>query len=223
VETRGSAPGLADLEALASLDEPVRRRLYEVVARAEAPVSREHAAAQVGISRALAAYHLDKLSEHGLVEVEYGRPPGRTGPGAGRPAKLYRRARRDFVLRTPPRDYRLLADLLVRVATEDESARKVIERAAGRLGETLAAGRRTAVDVLHERGYEPVVREDGGIGFRNCPFETVAQACPDVVCAINLALVRGILRAAGDEPERARLARRPGHCCVELRARQRAT
>jgi predicted ArsR family transcriptional regulator len=212
---RRYAAGLTDLAALGSLGDATRRRLYEVVA-ADGPLSREQAAAQVGISRALAAYHLDKLTEHGLLEVERRRLRGRTGPGAGRPAKLYRRAVREFVLRTPPRDYELLGELLVRAASADERARSALERAAGEVGEALAAGRDDAVDVLRDRGYEPSTETGGDVSLRNCPFDAVAQQCPDVVCSINLALVRGILRGADDDPERARLAPHVGRCCVEI-------
>src|SRR5437764_12837474 len=116
-----SAPELADLGPLTSLANPSRRRLYAVVVERGRPVGRDEAAAAVGISRALAAYHLDKLAECGLLEIEYARPPGRDGPGAGRPAKLYRRGAREFALRAPPRDYHLLAELLLPIAAGDQS------------------------------------------------------------------------------------------------------
>src|SRR5881227_3925287 len=129
------ATDASDLGALSALAEPTRRRLYDFVARSGRRVGREEAAQEAGIARSLAAYHLDRLVEHGLLEVDYARPAGRSGPGAGRPAKLYRRARREFVLRAPARDYRLLAELLVRAADEKGRAvRASIERAALELG-----------------------------------------------------------------------------------------
>lgn len=210
------APGLADLRALSSLDDPTRRRLYELAAAAERPVSREEAAAALGISRALAAYHLEKLTAHGLLEVEPGRPPGPPGPGAGRPPKLYRRAGRDFVLRAPSRDYRILAELLVRAASQDEHACRTIEQAAGTLGEQLAVGADGTIALLRARGYEPRAEGTEAILLRNCPFAQLASRCPDVVCAINLALVRGLLRGSGGDPGRARLVPHADRCCVVI-------
>jgi len=85
---------MTDLASLSTLDDPVRRRLYEVVRERPEPVGRDEAAAAAGVGRALAVYHLDKLVEAGLLTASYQRPPGRGGPGAGRPAKLYTRSDR---------------------------------------------------------------------------------------------------------------------------------
>ena len=90
--------GGPDLASLSTLDDPVRRRLYEVVTRQDGPVGRDEAASAAGIGRALAVYHLDKLVESGLLTAFYQRPPGRSGPGAGRPAKLYARSDREFAV-----------------------------------------------------------------------------------------------------------------------------
>jgi predicted ArsR family transcriptional regulator len=83
------------LDDVAVLADPVRRSLYSHVAAQPEPVGRDAAAATAGISRSLAAFHLDRLVEAGLLAVTYRRLSGRTGPGAGRPAKLYARAPRD--------------------------------------------------------------------------------------------------------------------------------
>ncbi len=104
---------MTDLAALSSLDDPVRRRLYEVVRERTEPVGRDEAAAAAGVGRALAVYHLDKLVEAGLLTASYQRPPGRSGPGAGRPAKVYTRSDREFAVTVPPREYELAARLLV--------------------------------------------------------------------------------------------------------------
>jgi len=212
-----SPAGLADLDALTSLEDPVRRRLYQLVARSRRPVGRDEAAAGASIGRPLAAYHLDKLVESGLLEATYARPEGRGGPGAGRPAKLYRRALREFDFRAPPRDYRLLGELLVRSAAADPAVRASVERAAAELGESLAAGGGSLVQVLEERGYEPFVEAPGVLRLRNCPFGALAARPADVVCGLNLALVRGIVRGLGADPELAVLAPEEGNCCVALR------
>src|SRR5436190_20952598 len=164
-----SAAGLADVEALSCLGDPTRRRLYEFVAQTGRSLSRDECAQGTEIDRSLAAYHLDKLVEHGLLEASYERPASRTGPGAGRPATRYRRADREFVVRTPPRDYALLAELLVRAAEEHDGAVKAaIERAARELGRDLAARRggrggqeRALLELLRNGGYEPAAAAQG--------------------------------------------------------------
>src|ERR1700760_2881343 len=140
------SPGGQDLPSLSSLDDPARRRLYEVVTLQSGPVSREEAASGAGIGRALAVYHLDKLVESGLLTASYQRPPGRSGPGAGRPAKMYARSDREFAVTVPPREYELAAGLLVRGAEPDRSARSgpALAGAARRLGTELGSAFRPA-------------------------------------------------------------------------------
>ncbi len=130
------SPGGPDLASLSTLDDPVRRRLYEVVARQPGPVGRDEAAAAAGVGRALAVYHLDKLVDSGLLTATYQRPAGRSGPGAGRPAKLYARADREFAVTVPPRSYELAARLLVHAVEADTSgqSRAALGQAARRLG-----------------------------------------------------------------------------------------
>src|SRR3954471_7871409 len=201
------AAALSDLGALAALDDPIRRRLYECVAAAPDALTRDEAAAATGIGRSLAAYHLDKLAEHGLLVVSYARALGRTGPGAGRPAKRYSRAPREFVARTPPRDYRLLAELLIEAA-QDETVLGAVRDTARAAGERIGTDARSAGagmdEILAQRGYEPERTPESALRLRNCPFADLAQRCPAIVCTINLALVQGILAGAG-APARAEL------------------
>jgi len=130
---------MTDLASLSSLDDPVRRRLYEVVCERAEPVGRDEAAAAAGGGRALAVYHLDKLVEAGLLTASYQRPPGRSGPGAGRPAKLYMRSDREFAVTVPPREYELAARLLVQAVEADAggNSRAALLEAARRLGAEL--------------------------------------------------------------------------------------
>ena len=137
----GGQHGLAGVAGLSSLDDPARRRLYEYVAAQDEPVSREDAAAAAGISRTLAAYHLDKLADAGLLTTSYARPPGSGGPGAGRPAKRYTRVRREITVSIPPRNYTLLAELMTTAVAADDSGavRAAVDAAARDAGRT--AGR----------------------------------------------------------------------------------
>ena len=225
---------MTDLAALSSLDDPVRRRLYEVVRERTEPVGRDEAAAAAGVGRALAVYHLDKLVEAGLLTASYQRPPGRSGPGAGRPAKLYTRSDREFAVTVPPREYELAARLLVEVVESDPSgqSRAALVEAARRLGaelggrlrpgragqeEALAAHGYVGLEVaLAGHGYEPRRGDDGVIRLRNCPFHQLAEQHRDVVSGMNLGLIDGILTGLEMDGLRPSLDPRPGQCCVAI-------
>ena len=217
---------MTDLASLSSLDDPVRRRLYEVVCERTEPVGRDEAAAAAGVGRALAVYHLDKLVEAGLLTASYQRPPGRSGPGAGRPAKLYMRSDREFAVTVPPREYELAARLLVQAVESDPSgqSRAALLDAARRLGSELGRrfqhGKADLAEALAEQGYEPRRGEDGVIRLRNCPFHQLAEHHRDVVCGMNLGLIEGILAGLGTDGLRPVLDPRPGHCCVAIGAGQ---
>lgn len=205
---------MSDIEAIGLLQDPVRRRLYEYVAGQDHEVSRHEAAEAVGVQRTLAAFHLDRLAEAGLLGVVFRRLSGRTGPGAGRPAKLYRRTLTEREVSLPPRDYRTVATLLAEAA---EAVRADRELAAVARRDGFAAGR-AACDLpldklLRGRGYEPVTGADGRIRLRNCPFHRLAEQFPPLVCGMNLALIEGLIDGAGQD-HRARMEARPGWCCV---------
>jgi predicted ArsR family transcriptional regulator len=220
VSSLQAAQALQDLEALSALADPARRRLYAFVCAAGRPISRDDAALDARIGRTLAAYHLDRLAASGLLEVSYGRPSGRRGPGAGRPAKLYRRAEREFVVRTPPRDYVLLAEILLRADEEGSDAvRAAVERSARKVGAELArsGGGAALEELLAERGYEPFTDDEGTLRFRNCPFHAVVGSHREAVCSLNLALVEGILEGARAGGRRAALEPDRAGCCVAVR------
>lgn len=219
----------SDLSAVSSLGDPVRARLYQVVSRGAAPVGRDEAAAEAGIGRPLAAYHLDKLVEIGLLTASYQRPAGRSGPGAGRPAKVYSRAEREFTASVPPREYELAARLLA-VAVEADSggaSRAALYDAARQFGTNLGlrwqsgdAGQTDARylvrGALSEHGYEPWQDEDGGLRLRNCPFHKLAAQHRDLVCGMNLALIDGLVTALRASELHPCLDPGKGRCCVVI-------
>jgi predicted ArsR family transcriptional regulator len=234
-----TTPALADADfdanvtGIAALAEPVRRSLYRYVVAQAGPVSRDQAAAGAGVARHVAKFHLDKLVEDGLLDVGYARPPGRSGPGAGRPAKLYRRSSRELAVSLPQRDYELAGRLLARAVTDaqrDDSpigdALRDVAREAGRaLGQRAQsqAGPRPSrsavlaatTSVLRACGYEPRPGP-GGITLANCPFHALAQDFTDLVCGLNLELMGGLLAGLDRDYLHARLEPSPGQCCVHL-------
>jgi len=210
------------IAAIASLAEPIRRRLYVYVAGRRGDVGRDEAARALRISRALAAFHLDKLVDQGLLQTSYRRLTRRRGPGAGRPAKLYRRSPRQLDVTLPQRRYELAGRVFARALTDAPSptARRALERAARDWGRQLGAhARRPAgadlLAVLGDCGFEPA-RVNGEVRLRNCPFEVLANESRLLVCGMNLTLVRGLLAGVGVQGWRARLAPEAGACCVVL-------
>ncbi|WP_369225896.1 helix-turn-helix transcriptional regulator [Streptomyces sp. R39] len=225
-----------DIDAIAALQDPVRRRLYEYVAAQGREVGRNEAAEATGVARTLAAHHLDRLAEAGLLDTGSRRLTGRSGPGAGRPAKVYTRAPGERLVSLPARDYRTAAELLAEAA-EQAGLDAGLCAAARRRGEVLRGsaapcrGLGEAMELLAARGYEPHLEAAGDAGdaaagvaatgaaapvvrMRNCPFHAVAERFPPLVCGMNLALLEGLLGAGG--PVRARMDARPGECCVVL-------
>ncbi|MFJ2824668.1 helix-turn-helix transcriptional regulator [Streptomyces toxytricini] len=215
-----------EISAVAALDEPTRRRLYEHVVRQSSPVSRDEAAAALGLARKTAAFHLDRLADELLLDVVYERRSGRTGPGAGRPAKLYRRSARQVAVTLPDRRYELAGRLLAQAVEESdatgEPVRRVLHRKAAELGEQLGGQEEGAqaeagvFGLLERYGFEPR-REGDAVVLANCPFHALAREHTETVCGMNLHLLSGILQGLGDaEGMEAHLAPAPGHCCVRL-------
>jgi predicted ArsR family transcriptional regulator len=218
-------PAADALDAIAGLADGVRRTLYRFVASAPAPVGKDEAATHAGISRSLAAYHLDRLASDGLLTVTYARLGDRRGPGAGRPAKLYAVASREVSVQFPPRDDALLARLLAAAVEADASGstRAVLAREARAEGERAAANHRSESEpltgLLAERGYAPCESDDE-IRMRNCPFHHLVETHRELVCGLNLALLDAATGAL-DAGYRAELDPRPDFCCVVLRRRPR--
>jgi len=223
---------------VAVLGEPTRRRLYDHVVRQVEPISRDDAATALDVPRSTAAFHLDRLADEGLLEVVYERRTGRSGPGAGRPSKLYRRSGREVAVSLPGRRYELAGELLAGALEESEtsgaSPREVLQRRAREVGRRLAADARVAagaeagvsqavVDVLESHGFEPRAESDALV-LGNCPFHALAEQHTALVCGMNLHLLDGLVdgltentdAAAPGVPVRARLDPAPGRCCVVL-------
>jgi predicted ArsR family transcriptional regulator len=212
---------MGPIDAVAALAEPTRRRLYEYVARSAQPISRDEAAAALGIPRATVAFHLDRLAGDGLLEVTRQRRTGRSGPGAGRPAKLYRRAGATVSVSLPERRYDLAGELLAAAVEEAERTGErpgaVLARRARARGEELGrqAPGGAALAVLESCGFEPR-EDDGAVVLANCPFHVLATGHTELVCGMNLRFLEGVLAGAAEDRLEARLAPAEGLCCVRL-------
>ncbi|MBO0683404.1 MAG: helix-turn-helix domain-containing protein [Candidatus Dormibacteraeota bacterium] len=217
-------PGLATASVLI---DAVRRRVFQIVRRARRSVTRDEAASAAGISRNLAAFHLDKLVEAGLLTAGT-----QTRGGVGRRPKVYGLGGAEVHVDVPRRQHRLLADVLVKALQRDESgdARRTAMEEANRQGRALGAAARAesgeatslagAYTAIESLGFEPYQADPGVVRLGNCPFRPLALESPELVCGLNQSLLDGLLDGLGAAGVEAELAPRPGECCVQLTARQ---
>jgi predicted ArsR family transcriptional regulator len=221
------------VSSIAALADPVRRALYRYVISQDGPVGREQAATAVGVAHHVAKFNLDKLEQEGLLETEFSRPPGRRGPGAGRPAKRYRRTSRDIEVSLPERRYDLAGQVMASaIADSEQSAVPVAETLAAaasgagrKLGREVltragskpsqAKLRRAIQEVLADHGYHPRVAGKT-IRLTNCPFHSLAQNHTTLVCGMNLDLISGMLEGVTQDALCAQLTPEPGMCCVTI-------
>ncbi len=221
-----------DIAGIGALSDPLRRSLYLFVCAQPNPVSRELAADALRLAPHQAKFHLDRLERDGLLDASYARLSGRSGPGAGRPAKLYRRAGRDFSVSLPDREYqlagRLMADAIAESAETKTPVIDALHRLAHSYGRhlgdaavgdqpprTARAALEMAVEALTDNGYEPRP-DDGRVIMANCPFHALAQAQTQLVCQMNHALIGGLTDALGPHRPVAELDPAPDRCCVVL-------
>ena len=222
----------SDVSAVSALDDPVRAAVFGYAWGADGEVSRDQAAAALHVSRRVAAFHLDRLAEQGWLDVTYRRLSGRSGPGAGRSSKLYRRSTRRVELSIPARNYELLARVIVSgAASSDGAASSKVRNAGFEYGRTIGSSARARTagsssdddldaaleNELSERGFEPFVDEDGTVRLRNCPFHEMARENSEMVCSVNVELMRGVLEGLGHRGLTAVLDPQQDLCCVAFR------
>jgi predicted ArsR family transcriptional regulator len=225
------------IDAVGALAEPIRRSLYRHVAGEPEPVSREQAAAALALPLHTVKFHLDRLVEAGLLEVEFRRLSGRTGPGAGRPSKLYRRSAVEVSVSLPERRYDVAGEVLAgavdRSLAEGVPVAELLPAVAREVGRRIGAeyaeevggagdgghgdGLARTGEVLDRYGYEPVVLDDE-LCLANCPFDRLAAQHTQLVCGMNHDLIEGVLDGAGVEGLGARLVPHAGFCCVRVAA-----
>lgn len=225
------------IAAIAALDQPIRRDLYRLLSASDRWVTRDEAAAALGVARSVAAFHLDKLADSGVVEVRFERTSGRRGPGAGRPSKLYRPAADELAASVPARSYDLAGSVLASAVAESTrtgapvgDCLRTAAHASGRdIGEEASAAvaaasnaeerRQAVIDVLARHGYEPEVRPGEEIVLTNCPFHRLAEEHRQLVCGMNVDFLTGLLDGIGSSIGlSARFHPEPGYCCVRISA-----
>lgn len=233
-ETAAAAPSSGAIESVSMLGDESRRRMFAFIRRAGRPVTRDEAAASAGISRKLAAFHLEKLVDAGLLRARYG------APGAvrkvGRQPRVYEATGAQITVSIPERRHELLADLLLEAVTAERGDRPAAAAAidaAGRRGRDLGLAEREASrpgrlgaergltrceGMLEAYGFEPVREGPTDVRLRNCPFHPLAAKAPELVCGMNHAFLAGYLDGLGVAGVEAALAPGAGECCVRLRS-----
>ncbi|WP_445153877.1 helix-turn-helix transcriptional regulator [Arthrobacter sp. Hor0625] len=224
------------VSAVASLADQNRRRIFDFVAAADRAVGRDDTAEALGLARSTASFHLDRLVADGLLTADFRKLGDRSGPGSGRPAKLYRAAVQEVSASVPERSYDLAAELLVAAVEESAAgggpvgdALLRVARARGRDAAEAAGGTGFA-GLLTAEGYRPVDDGEGGLALLNCPFHRVAQGHAGTVCAMNGAFLAGAAEGCGEDTGRvqaldiAALRSRgeagPAQCCARIRPAQ---
>jgi predicted ArsR family transcriptional regulator len=222
------------LRAAAALEHPLRRALYRYVCDVDREVGREEAARAVGAGRDRVASHLDKLAEAELLEVTYRRLSGRSGPGAGRPSKLYRPSPGQLEISVPPRRYGLAAEVFAGALLAARVRQEVVEDCARALGQKLGQDARRGLRsgdsrsrtaealerLAEDHGFNPV-RAGRFMAMTNCPFLSLVESRGELVCQMNLSLLRGMLAGLGAEGMEASpvVPPRGRGCCVKVALR----
>ncbi|MCF3140245.1 transcriptional regulator [Paenarthrobacter sp. AR 02] len=212
-------PWIRKIAAVASLGEENRRALYQYVLASGEAVGRDQAATALGLSRSTASFHLDRLVDDGLLRAEFKRPGGKTGPGSGRPAKLYRPTLDEVGASVPQRSYdlagHLMASAIAHSAAEGVPVSHALldvadasGREAGRSGDFIGA--------LADCGYQPTPDDAGGYRLLNCPFHRLSRDHSEVVCPMNGAFLRGVAVTSGADPSTVVGDTGPGHCCARI-------
>jgi len=212
-----------------ALGDPTRRAIYLTVREAEEPITAARISDLFGIHPNVARHHLDRLVADGYLRVG-ARTAARPGT-VGRPPRVFEATEADVSVAYPARRHDLLAELLVRVVERvaPEEGPRVAEEIGRAYGEELAA----AIGLPHEADSVPVLsavaRALTGAGFDftadadqgrllsgACPFGRTARDHPDVVCRLDLGIVKGLMAAAGGTPDEVVITprRRPSLPCT---------
>jgi predicted ArsR family transcriptional regulator len=230
------AEDFRDINSIAALEDELRRSMYQLIRRSEEPQTREDISSALGISIKLAAFHLDKLVDRGLLKAHYARPKGKAGPGAGRSSKFYELSGTEFQLTVPPRHYDLVGSILVETLKQLDKQKdaRIAVRLARTKGREIAEKLKAKVSTKRKRdnphleiakkslellGYEPSAQSESEIRLKNCPFHSLARQAPDVVCPINKGLIEGVLINLDVKAKLLTPGPPDGHCCVSVNSR----
>jgi len=202
-------------------DGGLRETLLFVRAQA-AHVTAGDVAAALDVPRSVARWRLEKLTAAGLLETTFRRRTNRSGPGAGRPAKLYTPAVETNAIEFPPRRYETLVGLL-----SEGLPRKGLTAIGAKYAQALASEMRLRPAGSIRAGLERMCRGLGRLGFHvavdditadgvtlvsaTCPLRPLLAAHPHAA-AIDEGMWRGLIEAATERRARPRIRCTTNHC-----------
>ena len=195
------------LDLLKALGDNTRYAIYLELARSAVPLATAEVAESLGLHVNTVRPHLERMREVGLLDVA---PDHRGGPG--RPQHRYSIAADAPSLGLEPPTFPVLARMLLGVAARagaepddavaagrQQGEREAVAAAAGLRKGTPCAD--ALVALLARLGFDParVDDADGGttVGFARCPFQELAEANPDLVCALHRGVVEGFVDTLG--------------------------
>ncbi|MFO7292828.1 MAG: helix-turn-helix domain-containing protein [Actinomycetes bacterium] len=219
---------IADLTS--ALGDPTRRGIYVAIRESAEPMTAGEIAELFGIHPNVARHHLDKLAADGWLVVSHRRPAGKSGPGAGRPAKTYEASKKEISIHFSPRRYELLVELLLRVLQRisPDDISRVAEEVGAEYGRELAAEIGAPEDAGYAEAVQAVAVAMTGLGFSmdpdvegqrllagNCPFGEAAADHPDIVCSLDRGIIKGLVAALGATTEPVLVPHaNPGNGCI---------
>lgn len=223
-QQQASLSEAGQLNAVASLGDPVRRRLFELLRESPHPLSRDDCADALQLPRSTIRAHLDRLVADGLLLVAFRKVGDRTGPGSGRPTKLYAVSIGEVAASVPTRHYDLAAELLAAAVQRSIDSRVAVEQALAEVafdaGKRLGAEAGTIHNVLSSTGYDPRPDGEGGTIMANCPFHRLSQDHAGVVCFLNGSLLNGALAGCADGLHAVEPDAELSHCCARIVPRE---
>lgn len=212
------------LRAVASLGDPVRKRLFQLVRDSAHALSRDDCAATLGLPKSTIRAQLDRLVEEKLLAVQFRKIGERTGPGSGRPTKLYTAVQSEVSASVPPRHYDLAAGLLAAAVQRSIDHGSDIAQSLAQVAFEEGYRRGAAAGNIHrllaDTGYSPEPDGVGGTIMGNCPFDRLAKDHNQVVCSLNGALLGGALAGCADTDHALEPDAEISHCCARLVRKQ---
>ena len=191
------------LQLFKALGDNTRYAIYLELARATRPLSTSDVAEVLGLHPNTVRPHLERMREVGLLDVEVD-----SRGSVGRPQHRYSLAADAPSLGLEPPTFPLMAGLLANVAAacapEADHVAAVGRdhgRHAARARAVTGTGCVDSVRAeLAELGFDPVEDTDGDvvtIAFTRCPFQTLAEAFPELVCHLHRGMVEGMVEVLG--------------------------
>lgn len=210
--TEAAHPGLTAprLAVLKALGDNTRYAIYLELARSPRPLATAEIADTLDLHPNTVRPHLERMREVGLLDIETD-----ARGTVGRPQHRYSLAADAPSLGLEPATFPVLARMLVRVAAASGIDPDDVVDAGREQGEADAVAIARALDIttadagtcveglvarLDALGFDPAVAAEGDqatVAFAHCPFRELAEAHPEIVCALHQGLVEGIVDALG--------------------------